>query len=64
MFLDALRQNASGDGMAVEVTTTSDEPKVVQHQFNLLQEDLVSHGVKLRYSIHNPNKGFLTTAEC
>lgn len=50
--------------MAVEVTTTSDEPKVVQHQFNLLQEDLVSHGVKLRYSIHNPNKGFLTTAEC
>lgn len=56
MFLDALCQNASGDGMAVEVTTTSDEPKVVQHQFNVLQENLAPHGVKLRYSIHNPNK--------
>lgn len=56
MFLDALCEKASGDGMAVEVTTTSDEPKLVQHQFNVLQESLAPHGVKLRYSIHNPNK--------
>ena len=56
MFIDALRENASEDGMTVEVTTTSDEPKVVQYQFNALQENVAPHKVKLRYSIHDPNK--------
>ena len=56
MFMEALCENVSAEGVTVEVTTTSDEPKVVQYQFNVLQEQLAQHKVKLRYSVHNPNK--------
>lgn len=56
MFINALIENAAEDGMAVEVTTTSDDPKIVQCQFNTLQQDYASKKVKLRYIIHNPSK--------
>jgi len=56
MFIDALVGNMAADGLTLDVITTSEKPEIVQVQFKALQEKYAPHKVKLRYSIHDPNK--------
>ncbi len=56
MFIDALAERASEDGMIVSIVTTSPQPVLARDKFKSLQDKYAGINIKLKYTIHDESE--------
>jgi len=56
MFIEAIKQKASSNGINIEITTTGEEKTDIQNQFRKIQNNFKDKNVKIKYEISEPAK--------